>query len=92
MTKLSPKNHLYNVLIAVVLTAVAIPFHPGIPWFAWAGACAVMFISAELFSRVFAPADPEAPKHHKRRPLYIAAVAAAALALSAAGYLLCSRG
>lgn len=36
--------------VALAITAVAIPFNPGIPWAAWAGAFLLLFFAAELVS------------------------------------------
>lgn len=57
MRKLKKSDHVYSALIAVVITAVAIPFNPGIPWFAWLGAFALLFVSAELFSALMKPKE-----------------------------------
>lgn len=50
MKKLKTSNHLYNALIALAITATAIPFNPGIPWFAWVGAFILLLVIAELIS------------------------------------------
>ncbi|MBG9311073.1 hypothetical protein ABMV07_07715 [Corynebacterium belfantii] len=34
----------------MAITAVAIPFNPGIPWVTWAGAFLLLFFAAELVS------------------------------------------
>ncbi|WP_080792289.1 hypothetical protein [Corynebacterium pacaense] len=51
-------KHLYSALIALVITLVAIPFNPGIPWFAWVGAFALLLVIAEL---VFAAVNNDGP-------------------------------
>ena len=48
MNKSSIGKHTYSVLIALVITAVAIPFSPGIPWLAWLGAFIVLLAVAEI--------------------------------------------
>ena len=48
MEKLSASNHVYSTLVALAITAVAILFNPGIPWFAWVGAFLLLFFVAEL--------------------------------------------
>ena len=50
MEKLSASNHVYSTLVALAITAVAILFNPGIPWFAWVGAFLLLFFVAELVS------------------------------------------
>ncbi|MBB3116065.1 hypothetical protein [Corynebacterium bovis] len=40
-------QHLYSAVLAVVVTAVTVPFHPGIPVWAWVLAFIVLFLVAE---------------------------------------------
>ncbi len=88
MGKLTKANHVFNVLIAVVATAVIIPFHSGIPWFAWIGAFMLFLLSAEFFSTLIQPKDQENQKRSNLTAFFIALVAAVALGLLAVAYLM----
>lgn len=87
MGKLTKSNHIFNLLIAVVATVVIVPFHPGIPWFAWIGAFILFLLSAEFFSAFTQSKDQKAKKRNSRTVLYIAVAAAVGLGLVAVGYL-----
>lgn len=81
MGKLTTSSHMYSVLIALVITAVAIPFNPGIPWFAWVGMFALMLLVAELVSAFLKTEGQHAQEGRQRTVLYFAAVAAVVLVL-----------
>lgn len=87
MRGLTVSDHVYSVLAALVITAVAIPFNPGIPWFAWVGAFALLLLIAELVS-VFLKADGQSAQQSRPRTvLYFSAAAAVVLVLVLVGYL-----
>lgn len=92
MRGLTVSDHVYSVLAALVITAVAIPFNPGIPWFAWVGAFALLLLIAELVS-VFLKVDGQSAhqvrqQSRQRTVLYFSAVAATILILVLVGYLI----
>lgn len=87
MRGLAISDHVYSVLAALVITAVAIPFNPGIPWFAWVGAFALLLVIAELVS-VFLKGDGQSAQQIRQRTvLYFSAAAAVVLVLVLVGYL-----
>lgn len=81
MGKLTTSNHLYSVLIALVITAVAVPFNPGIPWFAWVGMFVLMLLVAELVSVFLKAEGQHAQESRQRTVLYFAATTAVVLVL-----------
>lgn len=48
MSKFDFSRHAYSVLNSAVITAVAVPFNPEIPWMAWIGAFLIIFFATEL--------------------------------------------
>ena len=89
MKKLTASEHVYNALIAAVITAVSVLFYAGVPWYAWVGAFAVLFLAAELASAYLVPEGKSAQKGERSTQLlYFAAVAAALLVLALIGYLI----
>lgn len=81
MEKLSTSNHVYSALVALAITAVAIPFNPGIPWFAWAGAFLLLFFATELAS-IFIKTGGQKEKGKKTQAvLYFSGAAALILIL-----------
>ena len=42
------KRHIYCLLISLVMIGVTVPFHPGIPWTAWAGAFVLFMLESEV--------------------------------------------
>lgn len=87
MRGLTVSDHAYSVLAALVIIAVAVPFNPGIPWFAWVGAFAFLLLIAELVS-VFLKSEGQSAQRSKQRTiLYFSAAAAVVLVLVLVGYL-----
>lgn len=42
------KRHIYCLLISLAMIGVTVPFHPGIPWTAWAGAFVLFMLESEV--------------------------------------------
>lgn len=81
-------DHAYSLLLAVCLTGVSLIFFRGFPWWAWAGAFLVLFLAAELWSRVLLGcSDDGDPQPRVRVLLSVAAGAAGLLLLAAALYV-----
>lgn len=81
-------SHAYNFLQAVCLTGVSLIFFRGIPWWAWVGSFLLLFLAAELWSRVLLNGSDDGEQQSGVRTLFtVAAVAAALLLLVAALYM-----
>ncbi|MGO2865128.1 hypothetical protein [Corynebacterium casei] len=81
MNKSSIGKHTYSVLIALVITAVAIPFSPGIPWIAWLGAFIVLLAVAEIAGTLMQSDDGKLKAQRQRQAIYFAAGAAVVILL-----------
>lgn len=88
MANLTASNHMYCALIALVITAVAIPFNPGIPWFAWVGAFVLLLLVAEVLSVFLRAEDQGTQKSRQRNVSYFAVAAAVVLVLILVGWFI----
>ncbi|MBG9334530.1 hypothetical protein ACDL65_12855 [Corynebacterium belfantii] len=65
----------------MAITAVAIPFNPGIPWVTWAGAFLLLFFAAELVSMFIKTGGVEGEGKKTQAVLCFSAAAALILIL-----------
>ena len=82
------KRHIYCLLISLVMIGVTVPFHPGIPWTAWAGAFVLFMLESEvLLSMIDRDRDDEGRatddirRRRSRRMLVVAGAMAILLIL-----------
>lgn len=77
--RLQVRRHILSVLLALGLVCGAFPFHPGIPWYAWAGAFVLYVVVADVlltFSGISGSGAESARRHRSFVLLAVAGVMA----------------
>lgn len=72
-------KHAYSAVLAIVLTAVMVPFNPGIPWFAWVAALVILYFVAELTQSIVGVPSPKSNTQRYRQAIWFAVILAVLL-------------